>query len=55
MPISTDKAVHPSSLMGATKKVAELVVQQLADQGQTQFITVCFGNVLRSRGSVIPV
>jgi FlaA1/EpsC-like NDP-sugar epimerase len=53
--ISSDKAVHPSSVMGTTKKVAELIVQQLADQGDVQFLTVRFGNVLRSRGSVVPL
>ena len=52
--ISTDKAVYPASIMGATKKLAELLLQQLAHKGATQFITVRFGNVLRSRGSVIP-
>jgi FlaA1/EpsC-like NDP-sugar epimerase len=53
--ISSDKAVHPTSMMGATKKIAELILQQLAQRGDTQFITVRFGNVLRSRGSVIPL
>ncbi|MCC7264046.1 MAG: polysaccharide biosynthesis protein [Candidatus Latescibacteria bacterium] len=53
--ISSDKAVNPSSVMGTTKKIAELILQQLAPQGSTQFITVRFGNVLRSRGSVMPL
>ncbi len=52
--ISSDKAVYPSSIMGTTKKVAELVLQHLAPRGTTQFVTVRFGNVLRSRGSVVP-
>ena len=53
--ISSDKAVHASSVMGATKRVAELVLQQMAEEEDTAFVTVRFGNVLRSRGSVIPL
>lgn len=53
--ISTDKAVRPSSVMGASKRVAELVVQDLAKRYPTRFVAVRFGNVMGSAGSVIPI
>src|SRR5690606_3649014 len=55
--ISTDKAVNPTSVMGASKRAAELIVQDAATRAKAEqnFVSVRFGNVLGSRGSVIPV
>ena len=53
--VSTDKAVRPTSIMGASKRAAELIVQDLNSQYDTRFVAVRFGNVIGSAGSVIPI
>jgi FlaA1/EpsC-like NDP-sugar epimerase len=53
--VSTDKAVRPASMMGASKRTAELVVQDLNGEYQTRYVAVRFGNVIGSAGSVIPI
>ncbi len=52
--ISTDKAVRPTSIMGASKRICELLIQNLNNRNKTEYISVRFGNVLGSSGSVIP-
>lgn len=53
--VSTDKAIRPTSVMGKTKRAAEIATQELNEKGATKFVSVRFGNVIGSRGSVVPL